>query len=449
MADPIIPPDQQPPVPPQPQQSWLQQYGPTLGALALGYLRGAGSPRLQGGYNAAATGLGTALDAYSGLSQMAQQQQAAQQQAAARAQLAPEVQHLAAANLPKEIMPYATAGMANQGIVNTIDQALSGDLPPDQRQVYTYWKGIAQHSPVALDPTKFMPKLAAGRMPTTAEGIAIQQAMQKGQDPLAAAEAVRQKEADISLARGKELASYEEGLRRSRPEKPGATKPEKPLQLKDWQARLAAARARGEDDPEAERAITELRKIGESDQKRIDDSYKTSRKEILDVQKPITDLDMRYQRLIATVNERTRQADALVAPELLTVMAGGRGTGLRMSEAEIARIVGGRSKWDTLRSNLNAWKDAADRGEGVSIPDAQRQEISQLLNAIGPQIKARNEIIAKASSALRGSKDVDEHRRIVSDMQDELNQLNVSGGAGGSGVSGVTLPEGFTLTPVQ
>jgi hypothetical protein len=61
----------------------------------------------------------------------------------------------------------------------------------------------------------------------------------------------------------------------------------------------------------------------------------------------------RFGRLRDTLNQKSPQADALVAPELLTVIAGGQGSGLRMNEAEIARSVGGRSHLEDLKAALN------------------------------------------------------------------------------------------------
>ena len=37
-------------------------------------------------------------------------------------------------------------------------------------------------------------------------------------------------------------------------------------------------------------------------------------------------------------------------------MAGGQGNGLRMNEAEISRIVGGRTNWESFKAKLGAWQ---------------------------------------------------------------------------------------------
>lgn len=226
MADPIIPPDQQPPVPPQPQQSWLQQYGPTLGALALGYLRGAGAPRLQGGYNAAATGLGTAMDAYSGLSQMAQQQQAEQARQRALAQMGPQAQQAVTAGVPvKEVWERTQGVESNKALAAQLDQALQGNLPQAQRQNYTMWSAALKASSVPVDASKILPKLSADKAPSTLVAAAIQKAISEGKDPVAAAQAAeqqeRQAESGMILSREKALKDYEKSL------KAGGAMPEK------------------------------------------------------------------------------------------------------------------------------------------------------------------------------------------------------------------------------
>ncbi len=91
--------------------------------------------------------------------------------------------------------------------------------------------------------------------------------------------------------------------------------------------------------------------LGEAN--RLDRSYQFNSTQLDKLAKPIEDQASRLERLQTTINQQTPQADALLAPELLTVMAGGQGSGLRMNEAEIPRVVGGRSNFESLKAALN------------------------------------------------------------------------------------------------
>src|ERR1051326_230465 len=105
---------------------------------------------------------------------------------------------------------------------------------------------------------------------------------------------------------------------------------------------------------------------------RTDKSYQFSVGELDKVGKPITDAVARFGRLQDTIPKKPPQADALVAPELLTVMAGGAGSGLRMNEAEISRVVGGRSNLESLKAALNKW--SLNPSQALSNTAAQRSE---------------------------------------------------------------------------
>ena len=98
---------------------------------------------------------------------------------------------------------------------------------------------------------------------------------------------------------------------------------------------------------------------------RLDRSYNKEVSRIDSVAKPVLDRADRLQRLKLSLDAQSPQADALIAPELLTAMAGGQGSGLRMNEAEISRIVGGRSKWESLKASMNQW--SLDPSKALSI----------------------------------------------------------------------------------
>lgn len=151
---------------------------------------------------------------------------------------------------------------------------------------------------------------------------------------------------------------------------------------------------------------------------RLDKSYQAERGRLTKLIKPVEDQAERMNRLVQSVNQRTPQADALIAPELLTAMAGGMGSGLRMNEAEISRIVGGRSKWESLQATLNQWK--TDPSKAVSITDPQREQIRGLIDAMNGRIQKRLKVGHDAAEKLVDAKTVEEHRKILNDAEEQL-----------------------------
>ncbi len=141
----------------------------------------------------------------------------------------------------------------------------------------------------------------------------------------------------------------------------------------------------------------------------------------------------RLNRLNTTLDQQTPQADALLAPELLTVMAGGAGSGLRMNEAEISRVVGGRSNLESLKAALNKW--SLDPSKALSVTPAQRSQMRSLIRNVGAQARQKLGILAKASNDLIDAGSVDEQRRIAQGALqgiDEVSEGDTSTPATGS-----------------
>lgn len=178
-----------------------------------------------------------------------------------------------------------------------------------------------------------------------------------------------------------------------------------------------------------------LNQPGKEDQRRTQ-SYDASVKELDALHKPIADRADRLSRLQDSLNQRTPQADALLAPELLTAMAGGQGSGVRMSEAEMARIVGGRSNWETLKATLNKW--SLDPSKALSVTDAQRDQMRALVKALGERTQQQLTYLNEARRSLVDAPDANAHRKIMADTQQRLDSLLNPTGA----------PAGTTQTPV-
>lgn len=176
---------------------------------------------------------------------------------------------------------------------------------------------------------------------------------------------------------------------------------------------------------------------------RGDRSYQSATHELDTIGKPVTDAVARLGRLQDTLAQNSPQADALVAPELLSVMAGGSGSGLRMNDAEITRIVGGRSKWEDLKAAVNKWQ--LDPSKATSITPEQRKEIRDLTSTVSDKLYAKQNALDAAYKAVAGSQDPNEHRQAVLTARQAISAADMPGGAAGAAPS---LPSRLAATDV-
>jgi hypothetical protein len=147
-----------------------------------------------------------------------------------------------------------------------------------------------------------------------------------------------------------------------------------------------------------------------------------------------------------TLNQGTPQADALVAPELLSVMAGGQGSGLRMNEAEISRIVGGRTQWESLKATVGKWQ--TDPNKGFALTPAQRQQVASLMSTVQQKLEAKQSAITQAQQDLIDADDPKSHQQTFANLRNKLTTID-SGSAKASTQSGgttVTAPDGSVHT---
>lgn len=159
---------------------------------------------------------------------------------------------------------------------------------------------------------------------------------------------------------------------------------------------------------------------------RNDRSYQYEDTQLQGVRKPLMDQADRLGRLATTISKPNPTTDALVAPELLTAMAGGAGSGLRMNEAEIARIVGGRTAWEGIKSAAKRWQ--LDPNKDFLITPAQRGQIQNLLTHMNSRVQAKLAVVKQAGDTLINSTDVVSNRQAVSAMQDKLSQIESNAG---------------------
>jgi hypothetical protein len=174
--------------------------------------------------------------------------------------------------------------------------------------------------------------------------------------------------------------------------------------------------------------------VGTQGNARSDKSYQLQSKRLDDVRKPIDQIVQRVGRLNDTLAQKSPQADALVAPELLSIMSGGQGSGLRMNEAEIARIIGGRSVWENLKASMQHW--STDPKSARSITADQDKQIRALVATVQQKLVAKQKIMDDAEEALLASDDPKDHRGIVVDARKKLDTIDAGGTAGGGQESG-------------
>ena len=162
-------------------------------------------------------------------------------------------------------------------------------------------------------------------------------------------------------------------------------------------------------------------KGGGADAGRLDKSYQFNSSQLEKVRQPIAQQQDRLSRIAVSLQQGTPQADALIAPELLTAMAGGQGSGLRMNEAEISRIVGGRSAWENLKANIQHW--SADPRSANSITPDQRAQIQQLVTAMQQKVGHSLSVLDDAAAKLIDATDVVSHRKVINDARRQLQEI--------------------------
>ena len=158
----------------------------------------------------------------------------------------------------------------------------------------------------------------------------------------------------------------------------------------------------------------------------IDASYKMHSAYL---EKDFTQLDnavQKYSELDTMLNQNNAQSDAIVAPKLLSAAVGGMGSGLRMTNSEIERVVGGRTKLESLRSELN--KFSADPQHYV-IPSEQRAAIRKLSGELKTRINAKLKANQEARDELIAvGADKTAHRKVLSNYRKKITAIDTNEG---------------------
>lgn len=166
-----------------------------------------------------------------------------------------------------------------------------------------------------------------------------------------------------------------------------------------------------------------------SDNARLDKSYQFNSTQLNKVSQPLEDKQANIAKAVDALAQRTPASDAIVVPQILSAMAGGAGSGLRMNEAEIKRIFGGRSGWENIKASIEHWNPNA--GQALQITDAQRQQLGQLLQTAHGKLSKKLDAVHQAAQDLVDAEDVNQHRQIVTSAKQRLDAID-----GGDDTSG-------------
>ena len=157
------------------------------------------------------------------------------------------------------------------------------------------------------------------------------------------------------------------------------------------------------------------------DDAREDRSYQFQTGALERTEKPIAEALSRSSRLIETLNNGSPVALAAAIPEFLTVMAGGAGSGLRMTEAEMKRIVGGRSVWEDLTAAASRF---SANPEQSPLTKSQVANIRKMAQAATSKLAAKQEAINEARQIVGTSTNIVEHRNAVNNMWMKFQQID-------------------------
>jgi hypothetical protein len=183
-------------------------------------------------------------------------------------------------------------------------------------------------------------------------------------------------------------------------------------------------------DPSKKIVLGESKPSGSANEGKVYDNYS---KQLETAAKPVEaklqDATYLQQQLAA----KNPQSDALIAPKLLSITTGGQGSGLRMNEAEISRVIGGRNVWDSLKSVSMK----VQTGVG-SYDDNQRAQISAIVQYMQTRSAAASYVMDQARQQLLANQMDDKAvRTTYSNMNHILSQLDEHG----------ITPQGTPLKP--
>ncbi len=175
------------------------------------------------------------------------------------------------------------------------------------------------------------------------------------------------------------------------------------------------------------------------------------------IAKPVTELSARLSRFNETMAAGGGIAHAVAVPEFLTIMAGGTGTGLRMTDTELNRIFGGTTKRGEMKNLIEKWMGDESSGNLLLTPEQQHQ-MTELVKKLQQKAQWKQELIDMTRDRMPGAS-VTEQQRAINFAKAEIARIDktdtdkykpmtlpaVSAGGGSNGTGGkivVIAPDG-------
>lgn len=183
-----------------------------------------------------------------------------------------------------------------------------------------------------------------------------------------------------------------------------------------------------------------------ADANRFQQSYQYHSGELSKLETKADEFAGRAYRLQDNLALGTPQSDAIVIPELVTVIAGGQGTGIRITNAEIQNTAGGRSNWEGIKAWFQRW-NTNPKTAGQLTTD-QHTQMQQLLQLATNKLDARQKVLNESRAALVDATDEKGHRKVLQDLRQKLTAIESGktsdSPAGGTtpGETRVTMPDG-------
>lgn len=137
------------------------------------------------------------------------------------------------------------------------------------------------------------------------------------------------------------------------------------------------------------------------------------------IRTPIAQQMERAVRALDSLENPSMVSDAVVAPEFLTVIAGGFGTGLRMSEAELSRINMSQNRWDQLRAEFNKWRT----GSEPVIQPAMREEMKKILTLAMNRAEKKLSLYDDYLAQMAKATSTDEIKELAAKMRKDDTKL--------------------------
>lgn len=129
------------------------------------------------------------------------------------------------------------------------------------------------------------------------------------------------------------------------------------------------------------------------------------------------------RRAVQAINQKSPEADSIVAPLVLKGTVSGEGSGFRMTSGEIKSLMTG-PVWDTLNDKLASWDPTT--GKALKLDDAQRTRLYQLANAMLKQNENDVKKISQARQAATSAKDAREIATVRDNLYDSLYGADAS-----------------------